>query len=124
MKCPHCSQEHPDNFQFCPETGQKIAPQFKACTNEQCSDFGKYILPLESKFCPSCGQPLEEQATESKERLEFTINGVSFTMILVEHGNFMMGATQEQEDPNYDSIGEENFYNLEDFCRIEPKKYL
>jgi len=45
-------------------------------------------------------------------------------MILVEHGNFMMGATQEQEDPNYDSIGEENFYNLEDFCRIEPKKYL
>ena len=22
------------------------------------------------------------------------------------------------------SIGEENFYNLEDFCRIEPKKYL
>ena len=102
MKCPHCSQEHPDNFQFCPVTGQRIAPQFKACTNEQCSDFGKYILPLESKFCPSCGQPLEEQTTESKERLEFTINGVSFTMILVEHGNFMMGATQEQEYPNYD----------------------
>ena len=102
MKCPYCGQEHPDSFQFCPVTGQRIASQFKACTNEQCSDFGKYILPLESKFCPSCGQPLIEQATESKERLKFTINGVSFTMILVEHGNFMMGATQEQEDPNYD----------------------
>lgn len=64
MKCPHCSQEHPDNFQFCPVTGKKIAPQFKACTNEQCPDYGKYILPLDSRFCPSCGKALDNQIDE------------------------------------------------------------
>lgn len=59
MKCPHCGQEHPDNFQFCPNTGQRLTPQFKACINKQCLDYGKYILPLDSKFCPSCGEKLE-----------------------------------------------------------------
>mgnify|MGYP004468973535 FL=1 len=59
MKCPHCCQEHPDNFQFCPNTGQRLTPQFKACINKQCLDYGKYILPLDSKFCPSCGEKLE-----------------------------------------------------------------
>ena len=33
-----------------------------------------------------------------KSKKVFTINGVSFTMILVEGGTFMMGATFEQED--------------------------
>lgn len=65
MKCPHCDQEHPGNFQFCPVTGQKILPQFKACTNGQCPDFGKYILPLDSRFCPSCGKMLDNQIGEN-----------------------------------------------------------
>ena len=65
MRCPHCGQEHPDNFQFCPVTGQRIVPQFKACTNEQCPDFGKYILPLDSRFCPSCGKVLDNQIGEN-----------------------------------------------------------
>lgn len=64
MICSHCGQEHPDNFQFCPVTGQRIAPQFKACTNEQCPDYGKYILPLDSRFCPSCGKALDNQIDE------------------------------------------------------------
>ena len=59
MKCPHCGQEHPDSFLFCPNTGQRMTPQFKACINKQCLDYGKYILPLDSKFCPSCGEKLE-----------------------------------------------------------------
>ena len=62
MKCPHCNGEHPDNYQFCPITGQRIEPQFKACTNEDCPDFGKHILPLEAKFCPCCGRPIQESA--------------------------------------------------------------
>ncbi|WP_205104711.1 BspA family leucine-rich repeat surface protein [Marseilla massiliensis] len=66
MKCPHCNGEHPDNYQFCPITGQRIEPQFKACTNEDCPDFGKYILPLEAKFCPSCGRPIQEGAGYSQ----------------------------------------------------------
>lgn len=64
MKCPHCNGEHPDNFKFCPITGQElkshqeIDSQFKACTNNDCPEFGKYVLPLEANFCPTCGKPI------------------------------------------------------------------
>lgn len=101
MKCPHCGQEHPDNYSFCPVTGQEIAPQFKACTNEQCLDYGKYILPLDYRFCPSCGHPIggsSESFSMDSDILEFEVEDVSFKMILVEHGHFMMGATSEQGD--------------------------
>lgn len=99
MKCLHCGQEHPDNFQFCPVTGQKLVPPFEACTNEQCPEFGKYVLPLDSRLCPSCGKPLEHSAPMTNEKLTFSFGGVSFNMILVEHGSFMMGATDEQQEP-------------------------
>ena len=58
MKCPHCGQEHPDDFKFCSETGKPIS-QLKACTNPDCPDFGKHILPLDAKFCPRCGHKCE-----------------------------------------------------------------
>ena len=61
MRCPHCNGEHPDNYRFCPITGQEIVPQFKACTNKDCPDYGKYILPLEAKFCPRCGQQIQAE---------------------------------------------------------------
>ena len=105
MKCPYCDQEHPDNFNFCPVTGQRIVPQFKACTNEQCPDFGKYILPLDSRFCPRCGHPVggsSESVSMDSDILEFEVEDVSFKMILVEHGSFTMGATSEQEAPEDD----------------------
>ena len=38
------------------------------------------------------------------EKLTFTINGVSFDMVLVEAGTFTMGATPEQEDPSGDDL--------------------
>lgn len=59
MKCPHCGQEHPGNFKYCPNTAKALGNQLKACTNKKCQDFGKYILPSDSKFCPSCGEPIE-----------------------------------------------------------------
>ena len=99
MKCPYCGQEHPDNFQFCPVTGKKLE-SLKACTNKRCPDYGKYILPLDSRFCPTCGAKIEEEK-DSSERT-FTINGVSFDMVLVEAGTFPMGATSEMEDPGDD----------------------
>lgn len=61
MKCLHCGQEHPDNTKFCPETGKKIeiikesTSELIACTNPSCDDYGKKILPADSKFCPNCG---------------------------------------------------------------------
>lgn len=103
MKCPHCGQEHPDTFKFCPNTGQRIVPQFKACINKQCPDYGRYILPLDGRFCPSCGKLLDGWVIETdsvNDILQFVVDGVSFNMILVEHGSFMMGATVEQENPD------------------------
>lgn len=128
MKCPYCGQEHPDNAKFCMETGQRLMPQNRACSNTECPDFGKYILPMEAKFCPRCGAKLESALNRgvrkpqcsnepigrseqqrniaqnsSKDvklppKLDFVVNDVHFNMILVEHGSFMMGATPEQED--------------------------
>lgn len=40
--------------------------------------------------------------SSSSDKLEFTVDGVKFSMILVEHGTFTMGATPEPENP-YDS---------------------
>lgn len=56
MKCTHCNGEHPDGFKFCPVTGKEIVQSKKACTNPECIDFEKYILPFEAKYCPKCGQ--------------------------------------------------------------------
>ena len=89
-------RQHPDNFQFCPVTGEKLE-SLKACTNRQCPDYGKYVLPLDSRFCPTCGAKIEGE-NDSSERT-FTINGVSFDMVLVKAGTFTMGATPEQEYP-------------------------
>lgn len=66
MKCIHCNQEHPDDFMFCPITGAKLEPQKKACTNEECCDFGKYILPPEANFCPRCGHKIERQGSSGE----------------------------------------------------------
>ena len=48
----------------------------------------------QSSHSASVPQPKERDHYEDK--LTFTINGVEFTMILVEGGTFMMGATKEQ----------------------------
>lgn len=71
MKCPHCGQEHPDNFKFCPNTGKTIESQLKACTNKQCPDCGKHILPIESKYCPTCGSNISENLDTSKVFMSF-----------------------------------------------------
>ena len=81
MICPYCHQEHPDGYKFCPNTGNIIEHQFKACTNKKCTEFEKHILPLESKFCPNCGHPIDtlvsNNTTKNEDVLTFDINGVS-----------------------------------------------
>lgn len=62
MKCPHCNQEHPDDYQFCPQTGEKIE-LLKACMNNPaCPDHGKYIWPSDTRFCPRCSAILDDYA--------------------------------------------------------------
>jgi hypothetical protein len=51
MKCPHCNQEHPDNANFCTNTGQRLEPA-RYCPN--CAD----RLPPGESTCPTCGTSL------------------------------------------------------------------
>ena len=67
MRCPHCNGEHPDDYRFCPKTAKEIVPQLKACTNADCPDYGKQILPLEAKFCPRCGKPIGSATKANSE---------------------------------------------------------
>ena len=64
MKCVHCNGEHPDGFKFCPVTGKEIVQPFKACTNPECVDFNKHILPPDALFCPRCGQKIDKIGAE------------------------------------------------------------
>jgi len=66
MKCPHCDQEHPDDFKVCPYTAKPIEPQFQYCKNEDC-DF-RNTLPLSAKFCPNCGCNLDIDAKGTKRQ--------------------------------------------------------
>ena len=89
MICPHCGQEHPDDFQYCPKTGQPI-PQLKACTNSDCPNHGKHILPLDAKFCPRCGSPLESVEEEELQKTPRAVKKQSqIVVVCSEDGAFI-----------------------------------
>ena len=50
------------------------------------------------------------------QTIEFTVNGVSFTMVTVEGGTFMMGATDEQVSDAYDIEMPVHQVNLTSYC--------
>ena len=100
MKCPHCNQEHPDNTKFCPETGKKIE-SLKACSNPDCPDFSKYILPLESHFCPSCGCELPESQINPPRDSHSEL----FDLMLLSAGDTKLQVTKAIKDIfNFDFI--------------------
>lgn len=83
--------------QFLKETKGKT--KLFACTNLQCEEFGKRTLPIDSKFCPSCGYKIgtkDGQVSNNKQGSfddkEFTVGGITSKMIAVEGGIFWMGA--------------------------------
>ena len=53
---------------------------------------------------------------EVQQTIEFTVNGVSFTMVTVEGGTFMMGATDEQVSDAYDIEMPVHQVNLTSYC--------
>lgn len=92
MRCKHCNREHPDDYKFCPVTGKELEQPLKACSNPNCDNFEKSILPAQAKFCPRCGQMIagDDLSPESGETV-FSVNGVEFEMVHVEGGSFDMG---------------------------------
>ena len=105
MKCKICNTENRDTAKFCNECGAKLEPQLKACSNEDCPDYGKAILSAEAKFCPRCGYAIGGYVSNNNERNVvamdkevFTVEGVSFTMIAVQGGTYIMGASDNDLD--------------------------
>ena len=73
-------------------TGRQI--NLSHCTNKQC---GKEI-PSDAQFCPYCGTAVAKPGNSAAaNKLDITVNGVTFTMVRVEGGTFTMGATAEQK---------------------------
>lgn len=58
MKCQNCECENPDGAKFCSNCGHKLT-EFKCCTNPNCENYNRHVIPLESSFCPACGQKIE-----------------------------------------------------------------
>lgn len=65
IKCPHCSGEHNIGATFCENTGKKLK---NACTNKSCSEYNKYVLPGNAKFCLICGQPIVNDTDKLEQK--------------------------------------------------------
>ena len=81
IKCPHCSGEHNIGATFCENTGKKLK---NACTNKSCSEYNKYVLPGNAKFCLICGQPivndtgkLEQKCKQLNDEIEHLKSKIS-----------------------------------------------
>ena len=59
------------------------------------------------------GTPVNPNASQN---IEFTVNGVSFTMVTVDGGTFMMGATNEQVSDAYDIESPAHQVTLTSYC--------
>ena len=69
------------------------------CSNKQC---GK-VIPSDAQFCPYCGTAVAEPGkSAAANKMDISVNGVTFTMVLVEGGTFTMGATSEQTGADSD----------------------
>ena len=105
MKCLNCNKEVSPEFNVCPWCGYKP----KKCHNPEHQDVW---LPVEARFCPRCGEPLSDEKARGfetresndypNENLEFDVEGVTFNMMYVKGGSFLMGATSEQGNDGTD----------------------
>ena len=56
MRCPHCGDEHSDDAEFCPITGQSL--KIFAGSSISCPNC-KGLVPPDTLFCPICGAAME-----------------------------------------------------------------
>lgn len=80
MKCPNCNKEIQESSNFCSHCGVKLEVLI-ACGNSSCPDYGKKILPSDSKFCPTCGHALAKEHKESSTDIALNID-LDFVHIL------------------------------------------
>lgn len=111
MKCPNCNKKIPDGAIFCNHCGVKIESHLQNCSNSRC---GRSNLPSEAMFCPDCGTKLVADFASFTE----TVNGVSFDMVAVEGGTFIMRDGSEVFSAY--GVTLENFY----IARIPVTQYL
>ena len=72
MICKHCKTINSDDAKFCRCCGVKfLTNQFKACTNRNCKDHMKSVLPSKALFCPRCGHSIED--VENQANLELCL---------------------------------------------------
>lgn len=120
IECPFCKRRHNITATFCDNTGKRLR---KACSNKSCSEYGKYILPHETKFCPMCGQSLHENSNCEDKGL---INGYEYINLglSVKWATCNIGASQPHEFGNYYAWGEtytKNSYTRENCISIGKK---
>ena len=113
MKCPNCKKEVSPEWKRCPYC--EYIP--RVCSKQGCQSGW---LPAASHFCPLCGSPVKgeenlrikeiieraianvsasehsDYSSLSSDRNNIVLGNVSFKMIYVEGGSFLMGATAEQ----------------------------
>lgn len=97
--CPNCETEFKEGS-FCVRCGTPLIDKIIPVHCSQCGT----LLPAGAKFCHMCatpvgGRPTSNPSTSSTpEVLTFTVNGVSFDMIKVEHGTFKMGSDDGEDN--------------------------
>lgn len=67
-----------------------------ACTNPECTAYGKYALPLEAKFCPKCGVSIINDNHKQREMVGNTIVESFFPMYGVILGKTKLGDVEER----------------------------
>ena len=67
-----------------------------ACTNPECTAYGKYALPLEAKFGPKCGVSIINDNHKQREMVGNTIVESFFPMYGVILGKTKLGDVEER----------------------------
>lgn len=62
MKCKVCGFENIESARFCSFCGERLE-EMECCTNPDCENFSRYVIPLAATFCPVCGKKIEVKLT-------------------------------------------------------------
>jgi hypothetical protein len=67
MQCSYCGNEHPDEAEFCPNTGQSLKPL--KISSKTCPHCGENVVP-DAQFCQICGEAIEGVVGTKQEKFQ------------------------------------------------------